>query len=306
MTAAHPPGPRVVGMDIGGSKTQALATAVSGTAQSQEVLAGSANLASVGVSEATRQLETVFDALGRDGIAAVCVGAAGVDTPEQAQRLHGMISAQVPTAIVRVVHDTELILATAGADYGVAVISGTGSVGWGRAPDGAEARAGGWGYLLGDEGSGYWIGRQAVRHTLAMADQGRLEDRLALQLVAECGLRDPGQLLDHFYAQPERRYWAGHSRLVFELAGDGDPSSMDILAEAGASLVALVSTVAGRLAMTGPVVLGGGLIMHQPMLQAILNTALRDAGYPDIRFLDRDPVHGAVVLARKLIVSTTV
>ena len=68
---------------------------------------------------------------------------------------------------MRIVHDTQLILAAADVQDGIALISGTGSVAWGRTPDGRTARAGGWGYLLGDEGSGYWVGRQAVRHALS-------------------------------------------------------------------------------------------------------------------------------------------
>lgn len=292
---------RLVGLDIGGSKTHAVAVGRSGSLPAQEVMAGSANLSSVGITEAGRQLDSVFDGLGRDGIAAVCAGAAGVDTPEQEQRLQRLIQSKVPSARVSIVHDTHLILAAAGVEHGIAVISGTGSVAWGRTPAGATARAGGWGYLLGDEGSGYWVGRRAVQHALALADRGERPDRLAQQLAADCGLQDPGQLLDHFYAQSERRYWAGHSRLVFELAGDGDPASVGILAEASDALAGLVRTVGDRLGSTGPVVLGGGLIVHQPLLQEMLKDNLAGAGYADSRVLHRDPAHGAVDLARRLV-----
>lgn len=316
---------RIVGLDIGGSKTHAIAAVLSGSAQPQEMLAGSANLSSVGSAEAGRQLEEVFDGLDRDGVIAVCAGAAGVDTPEQEERLHALVQAQVPGAVVRIVHDTHLILAAGGVDHGIAVISGTGSVAWGRTPDGMTARAGGWGYLLGDEGSGYWVGQQAVRHALALADKGDDPDRLARQLVADCGLQRPGQLLDHFYSQPERRYWAAHSRLVFELAGDGDPVSAAIAARASEALVELVQAVDSRLGRfpqpptqpaapsptdppvrrgtAGPVVLGGGLIVHQPLLQNLVRSGLEAAGFRENRFLHRDPVHGALDLARALVVA---
>ena len=126
------------------------------------------------------------------------------------------------------VHDSQLILAAAGVVDGIAVISGTGSVAWGRR-DGQHARAGGWGYLLGDEGSGYWVAREAVRRTLARIDRGEPADRLGQQLAADCGLQATEQLLDHFYAQPDRRYWAGRARVVFELANAGDPVSTQIV-----------------------------------------------------------------------------
>ena len=64
------------------------------------------------------------------------------------------------------------ILAAAGLDEGIALIAGTGSVAWGRDRTGRSARAGGWGYLLGDEGSGYAVVRETVRHALRLARPG--------------------------------------------------------------------------------------------------------------------------------------
>ena len=294
---------RIVGLDIGGSKTHAIAAAVGGTADGHEVLAGSASLSSVGAAEAERQLASVFNSLGRDGIVAVCAGAAGVDSPEQEDRLRALVQAQVPAAVVRIVHDTHLILAAAGVESGIAVISGTGSVAWGRTPTGVTARAGGWGYRLGDEGSGYWVAQQAVRHALGRADRGERPDRLSRQLLAACGLPDAGQLLDHFYARPERDYWARHSSVVFDAAGDGDPVSTQIVTKAGAALVQLVRTVGGRLDLTTPVVLGGGLLVQQPLLQDLVRTGLAADGFTDVRVISQHPVQGAVTLARALAVT---
>ena len=146
-----------------------------------------------------------------------------------------------------IVHDTQLILAAVGADDGIALIAGTGSVAWGKSAGGSTSRAGGWGYLLGDEGSGYWLGRQAVRHALAQVDRGDPPDRLTKRLTADCGLEQPGQLLDQFYANSERRYWAGHSRLVFELAAAGDEASRQLVDEATTALVGIVSVVGAAL-----------------------------------------------------------
>jgi N-acetylglucosamine kinase-like BadF-type ATPase len=290
-----------VGIDIGGSKTQAVC--YSDGELLAEVLAGSANLASVGAVEAGRQLDAIFDQLGRSidvqQITAICAGAAGVDTVEAELRLRDLIAQKMPHASVRIVHDTELILAAAGLDFGVALIAGTGSVAWGRTPGGRVGRAGGWGYLLGDEGSGYWIGREAVRHSLGMGDRGERPDRLAQQLAADCGLQRPVQLIAHFYAQPERRYWAGHSRLVFELAAGGDPAAAAILDAGADALAGLVLTVTGVLGEPLPVVLGGGVLMHQPAMQARVTAALKPAGLTDVRVLDRDPAHGAAWLAAK-------
>ncbi|GAA3606377.1 N-acetylglucosamine kinase [Microlunatus ginsengisoli] len=291
---------QVVGIDIGGSKTHAVSLR-----HGHEAMAGSSNLASVGTAEAGRQLDSIFDQLIRatDGqpITTVCAGAAGVDTVEAELRLRDLIAAKVPGAAVRVVHDTELILAAAGLDHGIALIAGTGSVAWGRTPSGAVARAGGWGYLLGDEGSGYGIAREAVRHALRLVDRGHRPDRLSQQLAADCGLQRPAQLVDHFYATPERRYWAGHARLVFELAADGDPAASAIVDAAAGELAELVGSVARVLSDADlPVVLGGGVLVHQPILTAGVSERLATIGLTDVRVLDRDPAHGAARLAAAL------
>ena len=292
---------QVVGIDIGGSKTHAVSLLAT---EAHEALAGSANPSSVGLVEADRQLGAILDQLARatggEPIDTICVGAAGVDTIEAELRLRDLIAARVPGAAVRIVHDTELILAAAGLDHGIALIAGTGSVAWGRTGSGLVARAGGWGYLLGDEGSGYGIARAAVRHALRLADLGQRPDRLSQQLAADCGLRRPAQLIDHFYAFPERRYWAGHARVVFELGADDDPAATTIIGAAATSLAELVSTVLHRLGQRLPVVLGGGVLVHQPSLAGLVGDRIAETGLTDVRVLDRDPAHGAVRLATHL------
>lgn len=288
----------VLGLDIGGSKTQAL-RAEDGIIV-QEAIAGSANVASVGSGEAGRQLDVILERLGADDIRAVCAGAAGVDTPAGEAQLRDLLAKRLPNARIRVVHDSQLILAASGVVDGIAVISGTGSVAWGRRA-GQHARAGGWGYLLGDEGSGYWVAREAVRRTLARIDRGEPADRLGQQLAADCGLQATEQLLDHFYAQPDRRYWAGRARVVFELANSGDPVSTQIVESAAAALTELAVAIAGRLDSTGPVVLAGGLAVHQPTLQTIVRRRLAERRLNDVRILIVDPVRGAVQLAQRLL-----
>jgi glucosamine kinase len=291
----------VLGLDVGGSKTHAVLS--DGEHVLADVLAGSANPSSVGEAEAGRQLDAVFAQLGSVRPAAVCAGAAGVDSVEAAERFRRLLGERAPTAQVGVVHDTELVLAAAGSGTGIAVISGTGSVAWGRNSQGQVARAGGWGYLLGDDGSGYGIARDAVRHALRLLDLGREPDLLARQLAAACGLSRAALLLDSFYARPDRRHWAQQAGLVFALAVDGDPASVRLVEAAVAALATLVSTVGDRIGSRGPVVLAGGLAVHHPALQTGIRSRVLVEGYDDVRVLDRDPVHGAVALARSLLQS---
>lgn len=285
----------VIGIDIGGSSTRAVRSDA-GTVVA-EAAAGSANLAAVGVEEAGRQLGAVLEAVGVRDVAAVAAGAAGADSPHTVGIIRDLIAAHVPGAAVRVVHDAHLLLAAAGLDEGVALISGTGSVAWGLTPDGTEARAGGWGHLLGDEGSGYQVMLEAVRHALHTMDRGEPVDALGAAVLDACGLHAREQLIDHVYATPEKRYWASRAGIVTELAARGDAPSRALLAAAAAALAALATTVMTRIGSAGPVVLGGGFALHQPLLVNALRARLPGTA---VHVLTTHHVHGAVRLAESL------
>jgi N-acetylglucosamine kinase-like BadF-type ATPase len=287
----------VIGLDIGGTKTHAVLS--DGAGVLAEAQAGSANLASVGERAADEQLGAVLAELGPapGSVRTVCAGAAGIESLGGTDRLTALLAARVPGAVVRVVHDTELVLAAAGLDHGVVVISGTGSSAWGRTVDGRSVRAGGWGYLLGDEGSGYAVAVASVRHALGLADRGMEPDALSAALLHECGLTRPAELISHFYARPERGHWARLAGLVFDLAGRSDPVCLRLVDETSRELAALVRTVCARLGTVLPVVCAGGQLRHQPLLAQRLRDGLAERGFSDVRILDRDPVHGAVRLA---------
>jgi glucosamine kinase len=289
--------PIVIGLDIGGSKTHGV-RAVDGVAVA-EAVAGSANLASVGPVEASRQLDAVLAELEPTGVVAVCAGAAGADGAASIGLLQRLLAERVPGARVRIVHDAHLVLAAGGVDAGVALIAGTGSVAWGTRADGAQARAGGWGHLLGDEGSGYRVALDAVRHALDRLDTGLPTDPLTAALLEHCGLDGSEQLIDHVYSTQDRRYWAERAALVARLADQGDPAAAAILDAAADALAALARRVLDRLDRPGPVVLGGGFAVHQPSLQRAVRERLPDT---EVRVLTDAPVLGAVRLAAALTV----
>lgn len=289
----------VLAFDIGGSKTQAV-RAEDGHVVA-ETIVGSANVSSVGVEEAGRQLDAAIADLGgaAAGVDAALAGSAGVDTPASVARLEGLLTERLPGAAIGVVHDTHLILAAAGLDEGIALISGTGSVAWGR--HGTDtARAGGWGHLLGDEGSGYWVAREALRQALRDADTGAPESALSRRLIADCGVESVADLHDLFYVRDDRQFWARRAHVVFELASAGDVRSSDIVDNAAKALAALIGRVSDRIGSRGPIVLAGGQVVHQPELQRQIRELVAARDITDIRVLSADPVRGAVRLAQSL------
>lgn len=294
-----------IGLDIGGSKTHAVSFSSSAREPYAEAYAGSANVASVGAAEAGRQIAAVLAGLAAHGHdtapEVVCVGAAGVDSAAGARRLRDLLSARMPGARLEVVHDTHLVLAAAGVREGIALIAGTGSVAWGRTSAGRSARAGGWGYLLGDEGSGYGIARDAVRHVLRQADLGHPLDNVGWVLLSRCGVRTPDELLDLFYRRPERRYWARMAETVFALADAGDGPCVGIVHDAALSLAEIIRQVHRALGRADlPVVLGGGVLVNQPALGEVLRHHLGAGDPTTLITIEREPAHGALDLALSL------
>jgi N-acetylglucosamine kinase-like BadF-type ATPase len=151
----------LLGIDGGGSSTRA-AIADSSGAVLGKGQAGSSNYQSVGFAAATWALHEAIDAAHMDaGIEshtrfdAACFGLAGAGWPDDQRRFTAWAAEYGIAINVRCVSDAEIILAAGTPEqWGVALISGTGSVCWARSPDGSSVRVGGWGYLLGDEGSG--------------------------------------------------------------------------------------------------------------------------------------------------------
>ncbi|WP_349627388.1 BadF/BadG/BcrA/BcrD ATPase family protein [Arthrobacter sp. C9C5] len=281
----------VIGLDIGGSKTRGIKW-MDGIALA-DASGGSANVQNVSRDQARKSLEDVFTRLGRGPISQVVAGSGGIDTAYDAKALAELIEPFAPDAAVTVIHDTRLLLAAAGCSTGIAVIAGTGSAGWGTTGE-KEARAGGWGYLLGDEGSGYWFGREAVRYSLGRMNDGQYPDELTQALLAACGVTGPEALIALFHSGAGRGYWAAISPLVFEHAATGHPAALNMIKKAGGDLASLATKCAEQLNIEGPIVLGGGLGMNQPALQTSMRNALARQGLDTLQVLTEDPVFGAL------------
>lgn len=278
----------VLGLDVGGSRTRARLCRDGEVVA--EATAGSASLAAVGFERAGAVLGGLVADLGSPRVAAAVAGAAGCDTARARVRMRSLLLPLLPGARIEVVHDARLVLAAAGLDTGIVLIAGTGSVAWGAAAGGQEARAGGWGHRLGDEGSGYWVVREAVRRVLAEHDRGEPAGALADRLLEATGAAGPLELAALFHAQREPERWAGLSPIVLD-------AGVDLVEAAAAALARLVETVAARLSLPGPVVLGGGMLLGERALEAAVRREL--PGVDVLRSQD-EPVTGAVRLAARL------
>lgn len=286
----------MIGLDIGGTKTRGIKVVDGEVLADLEV--GSANVQNVSRETAAANLAELFAALDAGDAARVFAGSGGIDTEADADALAALIHPHAPRARVTVVHDSRLLLAAGRARTGVAVIAGTGSAAWGTNDAGEEARAGGWGYLLGDEGSGYWLGREAVRYSLHRMNLGLEPDDLTRALLASTDLAHPNELIALFHAPGTgRRYWAQRSRVVTEAADAGHVGARFMVDQAAHDLAHMAVQVVRQLDLEGPVILGSGLGMNVGRIQDGFRAGLAEQGITDVRILDRDPIFGTIELA---------
>ena len=286
----------VVGLDVGGSHSRGRLCADGRVLAEAE--AGAANATAVGGLRAGRELGDLLDRLGASAalgaVTAVCAGVAGADSPAERARVQDLLRSLLPDARVLVVHDARLVLAAAGLEDGIALIGGTGSIAYGWA-GGREARAGGWGHLLGDEGSGYWVVREGIRCALAERDRGGSSGAVAQALLDSTGCVDAVDLMHAFHERRDPGTWAQHAGAVLAAAPD-------LADAAGRALAGFVAMVAQRIGLfRGTVVLAGGMLLHEAALEQAVREELasQTPGLAAVRLVE-PPVAGAVRLAEEL------
>lgn len=288
---------RVLGLDIGGTQSRAQLCADGEVVA--ESKAASASLVAVGAASARAALAELLAQLPlqpRHRLDAICAGSAGCGIPATRQFLTAQLAPLTRSGTVMIVKDAMLVLPAAGLAEGVALILGTGSVAIGSY-HGDQVQSGGWGYLLGDEGSGYWVVRAALRVLLDRRDRGVPAGELGDRILSATGAGHVAALHERFYAHPHPRSWAAYAPLVLDSA---DPAAADITANAADAAAGLAVSAVERLGAPAwlPVVLSGGLFEHagfETMVRILIEDARPGS---DVRTLTQQPVAGAVRLAQ--------
>jgi N-acetylglucosamine kinase-like BadF-type ATPase len=175
--------------------------------------------------------------------AAVCFGFSGGPQDKDAYSRELVRSARY-----KITHDGEIALsgATAG-EPGIIVIGGTGSMAFGKNARGETARAGGWGYVFGDEGGGFDLTRRALRAALRAEEGWGPATALRELLLEATGAANANDLLHRFYGDFDRVAIARMAKLVTQAAEQGDDVAWDILREAARELATLVEGVYRKL-----------------------------------------------------------
>jgi glucosamine kinase len=293
----------VLGVDGGGSATRAVIVSAEGEAVAAGK-AGPSNPITIGAEMALANIfEAVERASARCGVhrfKASRLGVAGTDRSKLKQELLNGLPRSYGEA--EIISDAASALSGAtGCKPGVVVIAGTGSIAYGENLRGEVARAGGWGWRLGDEGSGYSIGRSGILAALRAHDGRGPQTVLKDMFLSRLGLGFMEEIIDWVY-MPGREPWdiAYLVPIVREAEAMGDEAAKLVMAEAGAELGQVCCAVVRRLGLSGdfPVSLNGG-VFKQPSVYilAFEDVVRREA--PDCALIKprMPPVLGSALLA---------
>jgi glucosamine kinase len=294
--------PLYLGIDAGGTKTDC---AVSNGAELLGQASGpSCKLARVGREQARENLQSVIRRaceaahVQAEDAQHVCIGMAGASLPEAVQWAQETIREVIPGATIYVAGDHIIAHRAAfGVSPGVLVIAGTGSIAFGRNQAGETARAGGWGPNVSDEGSAFWVGREAVIAALHAYDFGG--DNTLLPMIARGWSVAPEEVIRLANAAEPR--FPELAIAVTEAAEKGDPTAREITTRAGQALAKLGGAVIRRLwpkAGVVPLALSGGVLQGSARIRQAFKDAMR-AEHPDaaLSFTTVRPVLGALEIA---------
>ncbi len=304
----------LIGVDGGGTKTAVLLATADGAVLGRGA-APSSNYQKVGLHAATEAILAGIAAAFADGgvapcaPAAICLGLSGVDTADDQRRFVEWLAREFGGSRSCVVNDAELALAAGTpAGVGVALICGTGAIVVGRNAAGRMARADGWGYLLGDDGSGFAIALAAMRAVLRAFDGRGPATSLTQALLQQWGLRAPDALLDAVYLQEASPATIASLAVVVNRAAEaGDAVAQAILRDAGDALAQSIAAVVEKLGLNAngaaaPCALAGSVVTRsrlvaQALEQSAAARGLRLAPVTPVT----EPVLGAVRLAQRLL-----
>jgi N-acetylglucosamine kinase-like BadF-type ATPase len=306
-------GPLILGLDGGGTGTTSWIARADGSVLGRGQ-AGPSNITAIGANAALAALDLSIQAAFQDAglhvapIEVACLGIAGFDRDEDKALLKRWSEATAWAGRLVLVNDGDLVLAAGTPEgWGVGLIAGTGSIAVGRDRAGRKTRCGGWGFVLGDEGSAFAVAVAGLRRVARRAD-GREPvapeaDALSRRLFQALRVSGPSELVGAIYSGGfDRARVASLAPAVVEAASEDPALAVDILEPAGHELAELVAGVARNLGWQGgplPLALAGSFLLGCPIVSGVLLERLVAKGFEvEARTVPR-PVEGALVLARR-------
>lgn len=297
----------LLGIDGGGTQTTAWISDQN-LRVAARVQSGPSNPVKVGFKAAQTELAKAYRKALREArippaaLDAVCAGLAGGDNPEVKIKMLRWMRKSIPARAHHITTDAEVTLVAAmGNSEGIIVIAGTGSIAFGRDRNGGVIRVGGWGNQFDDDGSGYDIGRRAIAAALRAHDGRGTPTSLSHAICRELRLDKITELVP---LQLTVQQISALFPLVQQQAVAGDAIARELCRDAADYLAELANTIISRLHRRRadiPVVCSGGVFRSSEIIRrAFTRRVHKYAVRARVSLLDREPVEGALLLARQL------
>lgn len=293
------------GVDGGGTKTAMVLVDENGTELVRKTTTTS-NSAVIGHAKAIEVLVDLVSSTAADAgvslpLTGLWCGLSGSDRPEDHVQLEPPL-AKLADALT-LTNDAELAMGALPNRVGVAMVSGTGSIAFGRNAAGLRHRASGWGHVFGDYGSGYDVARKGLYHYSAFVDGYGPATSLLERFTEHYKLEDPYSIINRIYdPNTTKGAIAKLSRIVVAEAAAGDEVSAQILREVAHDLATYVDAVARKLEL-GPsldLAMVGGMLTHvDPFRNHVLNELAENWAIGDVQLVTDPALTGAQYIASR-------
>lgn len=300
----------VIGIDGGGTKTLLKISDTSGNVISV-CEGGPSNINSIGQDKVIYNLTSLIE----NGISnikenkanckAICLGTAGAGRDEEKKLLKDIIKNIGFECTDKIIIADDAITALysgTGTGYGIVLISGTGSICYGRNEEGKRVRCGGWGHIIGDEGSAYYIGVKALTKIMRSYDEREHETLLSPIILKHIGLNNPEELIHYVYKSGiGKKEIASLAKCVDDAYLNGDSAAESILDDASSELFLCTKTVIEKLGYSDKpvaIVINGSVITKNEYInKKYINMINEHYPLAKVSKMKNDSAWGAVLIA---------
>ncbi|MGL4338796.1 MAG: BadF/BadG/BcrA/BcrD ATPase family protein [Turicibacter sp.] len=298
----------VVGIDGGGTKTHLVCTDLNENVLC-EVFGGASNLCANPLNKVkqnlTELLEKCKGAIDSEfEIVSVCLGTAGLIAKNAKEDLTQILAECTNCQTITIVGDMETaMVANLDDEAGMILISGTGAIGYGMTTRENTYRSGGWGHLVGDEGSAYWIGCEGVKAALKSYDGRAPKTMLYEMFLNKLNCETHQQFISLIYSQEFNKTEMAKLAVVVAQANDlGDAVAEYILRLAATELASLASSIVNKLGLsklpTFKIVLAGSVFLNNDLVKKSFKGKIEDKyTQAEIVELEVDSAYGAIKIA---------
>ena len=294
-----------LGIDGGGSKTRALLC--DEELNTVSFYQGNGiNYNSIGMEKARENLREVYNAVLSDGIelSSVFIGSAALGKRADRETVEEFCSGIIDCDLINMDSDVYIGLKAMRKPSPCAfAVCGTGSMAAGILPDGKIITSGGWGHILGDEGSGYVIATEALKAVLRYHDDSNSDATLLTGAALDFfDINKPEELIDIFYTNSIERSRASlFAEKVIGCAEKGDNAAINIIIEQAEKFARSVCSLLKKMPQGTPLGLWGGVFLNsQGFLSAFSSCVLSDFPETDISIISNPPEFGAVLAAKEI------